>query len=212
MADTFALIAQQRREVATALDTLSDDEWNAPSLCEGWRVRELVAHLTMPFRVGKPHFLLSVIAEGGSIAKVMDKYARQHAGEPPAQLIAYVRDNAESRVVPPTSSPVASLTEIVIHGFDMSIPTHRHVEVPEDVSRPVLDYLVSSRVGFVHTKRGLASEVRLVSTDSTWSWGSGPQVSGSNFGLMMMLARRPVGFEYVSGEGVDLVRWRLDAT
>jgi uncharacterized protein (TIGR03083 family) len=209
MTDTFDLIATQRRVVADVLETLTGDEWSSDTLCEGWRVQEMAAHLTMPFRVSNPKFFLGVIGAGGSIAKVMDRFAHSHSGEPPEQLIATLRDNAGSHFVPPTFPPVASLTEIVVHGFDISIPTHRHVEMPEEVSRLVLDYLVSKKPGSVYTKRGLASDVRLTSTDSTWSWGMGPEVAGSNFGLIMMLARRPVGFDHVSGEGVDLIRRHL---
>lgn len=209
MTDTFALIAQQRRAVADVLATVSEDEWASPSLCDGWRIQELAAHLTMPFRVSNPRFFLSLIGAGGNIAKVMDRFARAHSGESPEKLIAYLRDNAESRFVPPTFPNAASLNEIVVHGFDIAIPTGRHIEVPEDVSRPVLDYLVSSKVGYVHSTRGLAEDVHLVSSDSSWSWGSGPEVRGTNFGLIMMLARRPIGFEHVRGEGVEVIRRRL---
>ena len=169
----------------------------------------MAAHLTMPFRVSNPKFLLGVLGSGGSIAKVMDKFAKAHADEPPAQLIAFLREGADSHFVPPTFPAVASLNEIVVHGFDAAIPTGRHVEVPEEASRLVLTYLVSPKAGVVHTKRGLAQGVRLVSTDSEWSWGSGPEVRGTNFGLIMLLARRPVGFEHVSGEGVELIRRHL---
>ena len=209
MTDTFALIALQRRAVADVLESLSAEEWQAPSLCDGWRIQEMAAHLTMPFRVGNPRFFLSVIGAGGSIPKVMNRFALAHGGEPPASLIAYLRDNAESRFVPPTFPDVASLNEIVVHGFDVSIPTGRHVEVPEEVSRLVLDYLVSPKVGYVHSTKGLANGVHLVSTDSTWSWGSGPEVTGTNFGLIMLLARRPIGFDHVNGDGVDLIRRHL---
>jgi len=209
MTDTFELIAQQRRAVADVLATLTPEEWRSPSLCEGWRIQEMAAHLTMPFRVGNPRFFASVIGAGGSIPKVMDKFAKAHSSEPPEQLIAYLRDNAASRFVPPTFPDVASLNEIVVHGFDVAIPTGRHVEVPEEVCRLVLDYLVSPKVGYVHSTKGLANGVHLVSTDSTWSWGSGPEVKGTNFGLIMLLSRRSIGFDHVSGEGVDLVRRHL---
>ncbi|HEY5121713.1 MAG TPA: maleylpyruvate isomerase family mycothiol-dependent enzyme [Acidimicrobiales bacterium] len=209
MTDTFALISAQRRAVADVLESLSPDEWRSASLCKGWRIQEMAAHLTMPFRVSNLRFFLGVLGSGGSIAKVMDKYAKVHSGEPPAQLVGFLRDGAESHFVPPTFPTVASLNEIVVHGFDVAIPTGRHVEVPEEVSRLVLDYLVSPKAGTVHTKRGLANGVRLVSTDSEWSWGTGPEVRGTNFGLIMLLARRPIGFEHVSGEGVDLIRRHL---
>ena len=209
MTDTFDLIAVQRRAVADVLDSLSAEEWLTPSLCEGWRVQEMAAHLSMPFRVGNGRFLLKVLGAGGNIARVMDDFARAHANEAPATLVSYLRDNAESHFVAPTYTPVASLVEIVVHGFDIALPTRRHVEVPEEATRAILDYLVSSKAGTVFTKRGLAAGVRLVSTDSEWSWGEGPEVRASNFGLIEVLARRPLGLEHVEGEGVELLRRHL---
>ena len=209
MTDVFPLIAVQRRAVADLLDSLSAEEWLTPTLCEGWRVQELAAHLSMPFRVSNSRFLVKVLGAGGNIARVMDSFAREHASEPPAALAGYLRDNAESRFVAPTYTPVASLTEIVVHGFDISLPTKRHLEVPEETSTLVLDYLVSNKPGSVFTKRGLADGLRLVSTDSSWSWGEGPEVRGTNFGLLEVLARRPLGLEHVNGEGVAQLRTRL---
>jgi uncharacterized protein (TIGR03083 family) len=209
MSDTFDLIATQRHAVADALASLDEDEWDRPSLCAGWRVRELAAHLTMPFRVGRVRFGAAVVGAGGNVASVMDRFARSHADEPTSSLVAVLRDHADSHFVAPTLTPVASLTEIVVHGFDAAIPTGRHVEVPEVASRPVLDYLVSKSPGSVFTTRGLARGVRLVSTDSEWSWGVGPEVWGTNFGLIMLLARRPLGVDEVSGPGVDIVRRHL---
>ena len=87
MADYFAHIARQRYAVADVLDTLKGDEWSSPSLCDGWRIQEMAAHLTMPFRVSKSRFLLSVVGTGGNIAKVMESFVRAHSGEPADELI-----------------------------------------------------------------------------------------------------------------------------
>jgi hypothetical protein len=154
---------------------------------------------------------LSVVGAGGNITKVMNSFVRTHSSEPADELIGYLRNNAGSHFVPPFLTPAAPLTEIVVHGFDISIPTGRHVEVPEETSRLILEYLVSSTPASVYTKRGAANGVRLVSTDSSWSWGEGSVVSGTNFGLIMLLARRPVGFDHVSGDGVDVFRRHLAA-
>jgi uncharacterized protein (TIGR03083 family) len=209
MTDYFTHITRQRYAVAELLEGLESEQWASPSLCDGWRVQEMAAHLTMPFRVGKAKFLMSVVGAGGNLARVMDTFARAHSGEPPAQLIGYLRDNAESHFVPPFVTAAAPLTEIVVHGFDISVPTGRHIEVPEETTRLVLDYLVSTTPATVYTKRGATNGLRLLSTDSSWSAGEGPEVRGTNFGLIMVLARRPVGFDHVGGEGVDILRRRL---
>lgn len=97
----------------------------------------------------------------------------------------------------------APLTEIVVHRFDASVPTERHVEVPEESSRLVLDYLVSTTPATVLTQRGATRGSRLFSTDSSWSSDEGREVRGTNVGLIMGLARRPIGFDHWGGEGAD---------
>ena len=43
----WAAIDDQRRRTADLLATLTDDQWDHPSLCEGWTVRHVAAHLTL---------------------------------------------------------------------------------------------------------------------------------------------------------------------
>ena len=47
-------IAAERTELAAMLDDLSPAQWDAPSLCAGWRVREVAAHMSMGFRYRLP--------------------------------------------------------------------------------------------------------------------------------------------------------------
>jgi uncharacterized protein (TIGR03083 family) len=47
------MIAAQRAELAEVLAGLPAPRWDEPTLCAGWRVREVVAHITMPFRYGR---------------------------------------------------------------------------------------------------------------------------------------------------------------
>ena len=39
------MVAAERADLVEFLRTLSGDDWLVPSLCEGWRVRDVVAHL-----------------------------------------------------------------------------------------------------------------------------------------------------------------------
>lgn len=77
MADTFTLIAGQRRAIADVLESLDTAQWNAPSLCEGWTVREVAAHLAMPFNVNMAGFMWRMLKAGGDFDKVSDDYARR---------------------------------------------------------------------------------------------------------------------------------------
>ena len=44
---SWAIIDQQRSLLADLLDNLTAEQWSAPSLCEGWTVRDVAAHLSL---------------------------------------------------------------------------------------------------------------------------------------------------------------------
>src|SRR4051794_41658976 len=43
----WASIDDERSSLADLLDDLGEEEWVHPSLCDGWRVRDVAAHLTL---------------------------------------------------------------------------------------------------------------------------------------------------------------------
>ena len=94
-------ITAERRALAAMLAGLSAEQWDAPSLCDGWAVRHVVAHLTMPFRYSVLVFVLKLALAGGRFQRMSDAVARRDAMRPAAELVAAVRDNAEHPWKPP---------------------------------------------------------------------------------------------------------------
>src|SRR5438309_5203225 len=99
--EIFAMIAEQRCDL---LDGLTDAQWETPSLCEGWRVREVVAHLVTPFSLPMWRFGLKLIARLGNFNRVMDEQARAER-RPNAELVEVLRANAATRFLPPGPKP-----------------------------------------------------------------------------------------------------------
>lgn len=96
------LIAAERRELAAVLDGLSPAEWATPTLCAGWRVPEVVAHLTMPFRMSTGRFARELLKSAGRFNHMADRVARRDAaGLSSEALVASLRDNAEHPWRPP---------------------------------------------------------------------------------------------------------------
>src|SRR6266511_5139937 len=96
--ESWQLIAEQRLGLASMLEGLSAEEWEAPSLCAGWRVRDVAAHVAMAPQVPG---LASMIADGvralGSFHRLNHDVAVRHAARPTAQLVAELREHAHSR-------------------------------------------------------------------------------------------------------------------
>ena len=88
------MIAAQRAELAEVLAGLPAPSWDEPTLCAGWRVREVVAHITMPFRFSGRRFALELAKSRGRFNEMADRVARRDAAAmSPADLTGAVRSN-----------------------------------------------------------------------------------------------------------------------
>ena len=86
------MIAAQRAELAEVLAGLPAPSWDEPTLCAGWRVREVVAHITMPFRFSGRRFALELAKSRGRFNEMADRVARRDAAAmSPADLTGAVR-------------------------------------------------------------------------------------------------------------------------
>ncbi len=98
MTDIRSAVAGERTELAEVLAGLGQDDWEKPTLCAGWRVRELVAHITMPYRMSLPRFLAGMVRAGGNFNRYADRQARQDAVElTSAQLVECLRRTSTTR-------------------------------------------------------------------------------------------------------------------
>jgi len=61
---TVEAIRRERLGLVDWLRQLSPSDWNRPSLCAGWTVKHVVAHLVTPFEVSVPAFALSIARHG----------------------------------------------------------------------------------------------------------------------------------------------------
>src|SRR5690349_19877662 len=57
--------------------------WDAASLCEAWRVREVVAHISTAARYLPEQFLTEVQADGGDLNRTVDRIASRDGGLDP---------------------------------------------------------------------------------------------------------------------------------
>ena len=127
--DVFPLIAAERIRLADALDGLSADDWAAPSLCTGWSVHVVAAHLNAPWEATFPTVLVEVV-KARSLAGGFDRLARRLADTlDPAACVTGLRDHAGSRFTPPGFGPEAPLSDVIVHGADMLQPLGRSVAI-----------------------------------------------------------------------------------
>ena len=131
-AEITASIAAERRELAAILGGLPPESWDSPTLCAGWRVREVVAHISMPLRYRLPRFAFEMIRSRGNFNRMADRCARRDAAAPPGQLAAALRDNEENPWKPPGGGYQGALTHDVIHGLDITVALGLDRQVPAE--------------------------------------------------------------------------------
>lgn len=180
----------ERERLANLLADLADGEWDAPSLCRGWRVREVVAHLTMPFRTSPPRLLVGLAAAGFSFNRYADRAARADAGRmTAAHLLGALRANITNPWQPPGGGPAGALSHDTIHGLDITEP----LGLPAPPAERIALVLANS------TPRSLAyfgvdlSGVQLHATDADVRIGTGDRIEMPVKDILLTVTgRRPL--------------------
>jgi uncharacterized protein (TIGR03083 family) len=203
----FAEVAEERRAIATLIDGLDADQLATPSLCAGWDVKTVAAHLISDFADGFMGFMVSGIRHL-SLERGIDALARRRAQAPAAEIAETLRRHADFRLSPPVTGPLAGLTDVLVHGADMRIPLGlAHRPEPHHVAR-VLDFLTGpTQLGFFPRRRlrGLA----LHDEDTGRTWGHGQPIRGPGDAVMLAVCGRTVVFDRLTGPGLPVLRSRL---
>jgi uncharacterized protein (TIGR03083 family) len=183
------MIAAQRGELAAVLGELPAGRWDDPTLCAGWRVREVVAHITMPFRYSAPRFMVELARSRGRFSQMADRVARRDAVSlSAAELAEAVRSNVGHPWKPPGGGFEGALAHDVIHGLDITVPLGLAFAVPEERLRRVLPGSAAERsVRYFGTE---LSGVELQATDMDWSLGSGAPLTGAAQDLLLAICGR----------------------
>lgn len=196
--DVRDAIAAERTELATLLGGLPAQSWDAPTLCAGWRPREVVAHMTMPFRLSRRQFALGMLAARGDFNRMADRYARRDAAAlSPGQLVSSLAGNAAHPWKPPGGGFQGALSHDVIHGLDVTVGLGLDRRVPGERLRIVLEGVKPKQVKYFGAD---LHGVQLRATDLDWSYGAGTPVTGAAQDLLLVLCGRSLPPGRLSGE------------
>jgi uncharacterized protein (TIGR03083 family) len=203
----FAVATAERLGIADLLEGLDDQQLAQPSLCAGWDVKTVAAHLVSTLTDGVGSFLRLAMRRGG-MARAIDELARRRAQAPASEIIAALRDHADRRMSPPTVGPLESLADVLVHAGDIRIPLGLRFEPAMEPVGAALDFLTGPwRSAFV--PRRLLRGISLRGADLAQTWGSGAEVSGPVAALMMSAAGRPALSGLLAGPGAPRLVDRL---
>ena len=187
-----SLVGPQLRSLADALEGSDPD---APSLCQGWQVRHVVAHLTMAARYDEQAFGAELAAVGFDFAALSETVARRDAARDWPSLLADLRSDVLAGFAMPGGGALGALTHAVIHGLDITVALGLPRTSDDAAVRLVLDALVVDPSPFGIGLDGW----HLQATDLDWEHGTGTTVAAPAEELVLALANRPRGLPLRAG-------------
>ena len=205
----WQVIDTQRLQLASLLEQLSADEWRQPSLCTGWTVRDVAAHLTLQ-QVGLGGTIGMMLRWRGSLDRTIHHAAcRRAAALPAGQIITEIRAMAGSRRHNIGVTYLEALTDVLVHGQDIALPLGRVHTMPPQAAATAASRLLSMRWPPPLPATRNVAGLRLTATDITWSAGQGPEVSGPIRAILLVCAGRAAVLPQLSGAGMPDLTARL---
>jgi uncharacterized protein (TIGR03083 family) len=204
--ECWQVVAAERRSLATLLDDLPAEAWETPSLCAGWRVRDVAAHLTLGASpLSWPARLAWGVRTAGRFHRLNHDVAVAYAARPTALIAADLREHASSRrlPVPLVTNHLTTLVDVLVHGQDIAIPLALHRDMPAAAARAAAGKVWT--MGWPYWARRRLRGVSLRATDIDCAFGSGPRIEGPIAAILLLLAGRPAAVRSLAGPGLEIV-------
>ncbi len=199
VAAVWPAVHNERQALISDLEPLAPEEWARPSLCPGWDIHDVVAHLVDSAKTTRLSFVRRMVGAKFDFDK--DNAAgiiRERGMTPEATLGEFRRIRSATRT--PPAAPATRLVEIIVHGEDIRRPLGIRHSYPSDAVDTALRYQVETGVSMGGGKERAAG-FRLQASDSRFGHGAGPEVEGNLLALLMAVSGRPVNREDFTGDG-----------
>lgn len=203
------LMTEAEAERAALLEMLVGLEplhWEHPTLCEGWSVRDVVAHLLSFEGVGMREVLPEMLRARLSLGRVNAGFLARQQELDPDRLLERLRTHLRPSGLTAARGGAVGLVDAMVHQQDIRRPLGRLREIPAERLRYALGFVVTAPPlrGFWHV-RG----TRVVATDLDWAHGRGPEARGSGEAVLMVLGGRAGVAQELEGPGAATLQQRL---
>jgi len=189
--ESWQVIDEHRARVADLLAGLDDGQWEHPSLCEGWRVRDVGAHLSLAPTARLGEVLGAVVAARGNFDRMIRDVSVARARRPRDQIVTDLRDVVGSRRLAPSTVWRDPLLDVLVHAQDIVRPLGLRFDSPVEAEVEAAEWVWRRRFPFFPARR--LRGFRLVATDADWARGSGTEVRGPVGALLLLSTGRAAG-------------------
>lgn len=204
--DLARLLQVECDRLAESLSDLPAGAWATPSLCTGWAVRDVLAHLCMPYDLSAIGLLPRLVAARFSFDRAALVWATRDRRTGP-HLVQELQRLPGRRFGVPGAPPEAALCHVVCHAGDILRPLGLNHEVASEAGAIVLEELVTRGRGTLPA--GMVTGNRWATDDTAWAHGAGPEVRGPSAALVTTLLGRAGALQDLSGDGVEALRARV---
>lgn len=214
MHDGWRLVQDERRDLVLFFRSLTPQQWEEASLCAGWRITDVAAHLLIdePVQAGSVRRVLPIMARHGfSVDRINSSWFEQNRQRTPESIVQTFLEDSDRGVgvLGHLLGPAVALRALVVHHQDMRRPLNLGRAIPADRLVAVLDGLMSLRgtvsIGSLRRAKGL----RLRALDVDWLRGDGPEVRGPGEAILMALAGREAALADLEGDGKQILGRRM---
>jgi uncharacterized protein (TIGR03083 family) len=199
--------------ISDCLDQLTPAQWDEPTLCEGWRVRDVVSHMCVGYTTRMPVMIAKVARRGFNVPRASFvesiAFGSSHSPTEIAAVFREIHTKNIRRGIAKVIKADEGLVDHVIHHQDIRRPLGMPRTIPSDRLVAALD-VIPNLGGFVGAKKRVDG-LRLVATDIEWTHGEGPEVRGPGEAILLAASGRAVALDELEGDGVRLLRGRLAA-
>jgi uncharacterized protein (TIGR03083 family) len=200
------LARDERSDLADFLATLTAAQWSGPTLCAGWQVQDVVAHM-ISYDELSPIGSLHRLAKGRlSLHRANEIGIAEYVSRGPDELVELLRRHLVPRGLTAGFGCRVALLDAIIHHQDIRIPLGQPRTIPAERLRAALGFaLMVPPIKGISRSRGL----RLVATDVEWAGGRGELVTGPGDALLMAIAGRPGAIDRLAGPGQPILAERV---
>jgi len=202
----MAMARDERAELVELLESLTPEQWDVPTLCERWRVRDVIAHMFSYDELSTLGALGRLLRNGMSLDRANIAGLARYADHSPQQLLAIARAHLQPSGLTAKFGGRIALADAMIHQQDIRRPLRLPREIPPARIATVLEFATTARP--LRAAPRIAG-LTLTATDVDWTSGAGPEVRGPAEPLLMaMVGRRGITQE-LTGPGVEVLAARI---
>ena len=202
-AQIWSTIHAERKALAADLDSLTLEQWATPSLCSGWTVRDVLAHMTAAAEQTPLSFFRKFAGSGFNFNRFANKDVARVKSK--GDVLASFKSAVSNTTAPPGPT-MTWLGETIVHGDDIRRAVGIKYDYPPDATAAVADSYKTSNL-LIDSKKRIAG-LKLTATDAEWSYGDGPEVTGKMIDLLMAMAGRSAAISALSGDGLATLQTR----